>query len=82
MPRVKADYFNYLAMYKAKDGTVTNKKMYKNIEEIIEEYKDQYPVGNIKCRCARTKNGVVKYGLLIYSVRVPLNDPSMLLKYK
>ena len=79
MPKVKNDYFNYLAMYKSKDGTITRKKMYRNMEELIEDYKNEYSIQNIKCRCARTNKGVVKYGLLVYSVRVPLYDPSMLI---
>ena len=83
MPKVRNNYFNYLAMVKDKDtGVISNKKMYKTIEEIITDYQDEYSVTNIKNRCHRTKHGIVKNGLLIYSVRVPLNNPSMLVKYK
>lgn len=83
MGKVRNNHFNYLAMVKDKEtGELSRKKMYKTINEIITDYEGEYSVSNVKNRCHRTKNGIVKNGLLIYSVRVSLDDPSILLKYK
>lgn len=83
MTKTKNNYFNYLAMYKDKEtGQITRKKMYRNIQELLDEYKNEYSESNIKNRCQRTRNGTIKNGLLVFAVRVPLDDPSLLIKYK
>ncbi len=78
MPKTSDNYFNFVVVIKDKEGKETLKKCYRSTKDIAKDL-PQYKESTIKNRCSDTAKGKVKSGLLIYRVKIPLDDPSIYL---